>query len=683
MKTKTSPKLPKQIFRLQPWFVLIISLILILALFTSALYELNQTRREIRNLMGEEAATLMEAISLSGANAIQAFQEIEQLVEEKLFTVAYLVHRLDQQKTLTAQELRDIATESAVHRINIFNKDGVRILSSVPTTMHEVAPSHLDYIQPILQGEKDEMVLGFKESRHPGEQRFAVAIKRGRGGAIVVNVDAREMLEFRRTIGVGRLMQDIGAYPGINYIVLQDYEGILLASKGVTRINSVASDSFLTKAFTRTSISSRMTTIDGKPIFEFVRPFYLAEEAAGLLRIGLNPEHLIQANNRIKRRLIIMSVVIGFVILIVVNFLIINQNYRLVNEAYHRIQSYSKNILEHMTDAVIAIDRDQRIVLFNTAAAQLFKIEATQVIQKTYRTIIPITLEPLEQALQSGAIVRDLEKDIELNDQRTMLSISTSVLTSTDDQIESAFAVIKDLTEKRHLEESLQRREKLTALGQLASGVAHEIRNPLNSIGVIAQRFYQEFKPAEAEEEYQKLAKIVINEVRRINEIIQQFLRFARPPQLNLTQTNLNELMESLILFVTPQARDRKIHIQTDLKPIPSLPLDQNLMKQAFLNILQNAIEAIEASGTIQVNALVDSMQQVRIEIIDNGPGMDQTTRSKIFNLYFTTKPGGTGLGLSLVHQIISQHDGQIEVESEPGKGTKFIILLPLRKYLN
>jgi len=672
--------IPRHLKRIQPRYVIIISLLLIITLFLSALYELTNTKREIHHIMEEEAATLMEAVSISGANAIQSFHEIEKLVEEKLFSAAHLVDRLDRKNMLSQQELIAIAIENRIYRINIFNSRGEKVLAGSQAG-HDSLSGHrpqLNYIRPILEGHVDEIVIGLKESQHPGEKRFAVAIKRSKGGVIVVNVDAKSMLDFRKSIGVGRLIQDIAEYEGIDYIVLQDREGLIIASKGLGRINSVNGDSFLLEALAQDTMSSRMFQIADHKIFEFVRPFILYDEPVGLLRIGLKTNHLKQAEVRIKRRLIIMSFVMGLFILIVLNFLTMNQNYRLINEAYRRIQTYSSNILEHMADAVIAIDRDKRITLFNYAATQLFKLPTEQVMNKTCRKEIKAGIPPLQQALEEGVTVKDLEKPIKLDNHQLITSISTSVLKNANGEIDSAFAVIKDLTEKRSLEENLQRKEKLSAMGQLASGLAHEIRNPLNAIGMITQRFNKEFEPTQDAEEYHQLTKTVVSEVRRINEIIQQFLKFARPPKLNLSRTNIIKLIESIILLVNAQAQQKGVEISKTLNTIPQLLIDQNQVKQALLNLMQNSIEAIEGEGQIQVRTDVSDNNEVIIEIADSGIGMDKATISKIFNLYFTTKPSGTGLGLSMVHQIISQHNGRIEVESEVGKGAKFLIYLPL-----
>jgi len=679
-KNESIPQI-KKLKRIQPRYVVIISIFLLPTLFISALLELTHTRREIQHVMEEEATTLVEAISASGANAIYSIQEIETLIEEKLLSIARLIDRLEFNNNLTSNKLLDIANENNLNQIFILDTRGKITGSSDPNSEKnntQYFQAVADF-QKILDGQNKKLVIGYVSEKDQNSKLFGVAVKRSRGGAIVVDIDADEILEFKKSIGVGRLMQDISDYKGIDYIVLQDIEGIILASSGITRMQSIESDPFLLTAYTENSKSFRMLEMDDREVFEFVQPFILYGEPVGLFRIGVKTDHLVQANNRIKRRLIIMSIIMGLFIITAVNLLMVNQNYRIVHTAYQRIQTYSKNILENMTDAVIAIDKDRCITIFNRAASKLFKVHAKQVLEKPCDTVLSADITPLIQTLETGETVDDEEKIIHLENRRLITSINTSVLKNSKGEIDSAFAIIKDQTEKHALEENLRRKEKLTAMGQLASGVAHEIRNPLNAIGMISQRLDKEFEPNQDSEEFHELTKIISAESRRIDTIIQQFLKFARPAKLNLERTNLNELIESTVLLLKSQAEQQNVEITTHLLLQPQLLLDKNQMKQALLNLIRNSLEAVQEKGSIEVRtSLTEFKNEIILEISDTGEGIDRETLPKIFNLYFTSKPKGTGLGLSLVHKIISQHNGRIEVDSEVGKGTTFYIYLPV-----
>lgn len=667
--------------RIQPRYVLIISILLLPTLFISALFELSHTRHEIQHIMEEEATTLVEAISVSGANAIYSIQEIEALIEEKLLSTARLIGRLDYHTTLTGKTLSNIADENVMNNIYLLDSKGRMIATSHP----DPAGQDSLYFRPradfqnLLDGNLERLVIGYTNGQDTSTKLYAVAVKRSRGGAIVVDIGADEILEFKKSIGIGRLMQDISDYQGIEYIVLQDLRGIILASSGITRMKSIESDPFLKTAYTENSKAFRMLQLDDRDVFEFVQPFILYGDPVGLFRIGIKTDHLKLADSRIRRRLIIMSIITGLFIITAVNLLTMNQNYRIVQTAYQRIQTYSKNILENMTDAVIAIDKDRCITIFNCAASKLFKIPAEKVLEKQCETVLPVDIAPLIQTLETGQTVDDEEKTIHLENRRLITSINTSILKNEKGQIDSAFAVIKDLTEKHALEENLHRQEKMTAMGQLASGVAHEIRNPLNAIGMISQRLDKEFEPNSDSEEFHELTKIISAESQRINTIIQQFLQFARPAKLNLEEANLNELIESTVLLLKSQAEQQNVEISANLQTVPQTSLDKNQIKQALLNLMRNSLEAMPENGRIEIrNSLTEFKNEILIEISDTGEGINPETLPKIFNLYFTTKSKGTGLGLSLVHQIISQHNGRMEVESEVGKGTTFYVFLPV-----
>lgn len=681
MNEQKNNKLFRNISRLQPSYIVITAIILIIALLTSGLIELSHTKREIYNLMEEEAATLHQALQLSATNAIISFDEIEYLIGEKLLSVARQVDQLDRLKIISQIDLKRIAEQNQIFRINIFDPVGNKFLSSHEDMLMEKFSSqsaYNKYILPLQEEDVDELVLGIVESRHENEKRFAVAINRAKGGVIVTNIDASEILSFRKTIGVGKLMQDVGQYENFSYIVLQDEMGIILATENVTRMNSLNSDQFLLDAFSQRKSASRYFTYNDKTVLEFVGPFIMNEEPIGLFRLGLVTDHLMEASQRLKRRLIIMSLVVGAFILIMINLLIINQNYRLIRSSYQRIKTYTGNILEHMADAVLALNKKEDITIFNKSAMRLFKVQPDELLKKETSEMISNKIPSLLEALNSGKIVQELEETIDVNGDRSIISINTSILKNENDDIDSAFAVIKDLTEKRQLEEAIKRKEKLTAMGQLASGVAHEIRNPLNAIGLVSQRLNREFEPNRDKEEYIQLTKTMVSEVRRINEIIQQFLNLARPPRLNRKPIQLNNILKSINTLISSQAKEKNISISEIYDDLPSMNLDENQIHQALLNIIQNGIEAMNDSGKLIVRTGLNA-REVYIAISDTGSGMDDGQLSKIFNLYYTTKSNGTGLGLSIAHQIISQHDGRIIVESEVGEGTRFTIYLPFK----
>ena len=239
------------------------------------------------------------------------------------------------------------------------------------------------------------------------------------------------------------------------------------------------------------------------------------------------------------------------------------------------------------------------------------------------------------------------------------------------------------LSEKHALAEAaLRRRDRLTAMGELASTVAHEVRNPLNAIAMSAQRLRREFldAPADATAEHraelEQLLGVLAGEARRINDIVQQFLEFARPPRLVPRAADLAAEVSGIVDAVRPLALSRGVALDADVTSAGTAVFDPAQLRQAVDNVLRNAIEATPDGGKVTVTARSGGKGH-SIEVQDTGSGIAPDDLPRIFDLYFTTKAHGTGVGLAVTHQIVSAHGGTIEVSSRPGAGTRMTIQLP------
>ncbi|MDZ7289674.1 MAG: ATP-binding protein [candidate division KSB1 bacterium] len=675
----------KRLLQIQPRYVIAITVVVALLMFTSAIVELRQSRKELVHLMTEEATSLIEAITQSSINTILSSREIEQLLAERLLNNAYLIAQLDSATTLTSEHLAQFAAANNIFRINLFNRRGEKVLSSyAPHTEHAGLPEKYepkDYFQPILDGKVDQLIIGLKEARFEPGQRYAVAVKRRRagGGAIVLNLDAKYFLDFRKRIGIGKLLQDLGDNSGVEYIALQDEEGIIAASKGVEELGQILGDEFLERALQSDSAFTRVAAFKDKEVFEVVKTLRVLGEHQGLFRLGLSMDEMHALEARMRRRLLIMSLMLITIGAVVMTFILVNQNLQTVSHEYQRIKTYTGEILQNMADAVITIDREQTITLFNKSAENIFGMAAEKVVGKKHSAIFG-NQSVLLDSLLSRQPRKNVEVPYDLGDNNPrLLSISTSLTFDAQGEVEAATAVIKDLTEVRRMEEEMRRREKLSAMGELASGVAHEIRNPLNAISMIAQRYEKEFQPQKGLQEYQSLTKVLKSEVQRVNNIIQQFLRFARPPQVHLSRLALQDFLSQIATLFEGQARAKGVHFTTSSDCDLELLIDREQMTQAILNVLQNALEATPRGGTITL-ACTTNKKEMTISVQDTGSGIPKDHLDKIFNLYYTTKPNGTGMGLAITQQIVSQHQGTIEVQSEEGKGTQFLIRLPVTR---
>jgi signal transduction histidine kinase len=231
----------------------------------------------------------------------------------------------------------------------------------------------------------------------------------------------------------------------------------------------------------------------------------------------------------------------------------------------------------------------------------------------------------------------------------------------------------KHLAKMGEMERRVHQAERLSALGRLAAGVAHEIRNPLNAISMASQRLQRD--------NLQQLTGVIRDEIRRLNKIIEEFLSLSRSSKLKFKQQNLTDLLHQIVLLMGEEADSKGIAIHMDRYNTPfHVSMDSDKLKQALLNIIKNGIESISGNGSIHISLSPEDKKWVRIRITDTGTGLNSIEIKHIFDPDYTTKEKGLGLGLPLAHEIIRGHGGVIQVNSRPGEGTTFQITLPLHR---
>lgn len=216
-------------------------------------------------------------------------------------------------------------------------------------------------------------------------------------------------------------------------------------------------------------------------------------------------------------------------------------------------------------------------------------------------------------------------------------------------------------------------------IAELAGGLAHEIKNPLSTVLLNLELMAEDIDPGESQKNRRLLKQVetIQSECRRLDEILQAFLKFARVGQLDLVEADLNAEVEEFIAFFQPQADETGIEISRHLGvDLPKVSLDKALMRQVLLNLALNAQQAMPEGGMLELQTSLRD-DRVVLEIIDNGCGMNDATRAKMFQAFYSLKPGGSGLGLPTVRKIVEAHGGTISCESEPGRGTRFSIALP------
>ncbi len=668
--------------KLQPKIIITIALIVGTLMVVSAFIELKQSKEEIFHLLKEQSTSLIETVTQSSVNALNSSQEIEYLIAERLFNNARLIRELDSLNILTQGKLIQIGKENSLYRINIFDKAGNRILSNrIPEPGHLHGEENINRakeLEPILKEGLSEFVIGIKDAEFTDGQRFAVAIARaGKKGAIVINLDAKSFLEFRKRIGLGKIIRDLSDNHGIEYIALQDTVGILAAGTAVDTLNSIESDSLLYNALDYDNIYTRIHSYKNGEVFETIKRLVYNGEVIGLFRLGLSLDDVKAVEDRMVRRIIIITLVLAAIGIVVLSVIFTTQNLKSVSNEFKKFKTFTSVVLANMGDAVIVVDEKKLITLFNKSSEKLFNTEMDKVLNIEINNLSQDISKNLDLFINTKKeFLEDFMIETHIKDERKYLLLNFTRNKTVEPEKDSYTIVIKDITDAKKMEEEAKRKEKLSAMGELASGVAHEIRNPINAIGMIAQRLDREFKVENDPEEFHSITKLLRDEVIRINKIITQFLGYAKPLALQIKKVNSKEFFDDLFRLFAEQARMKTIKFNKLSEEDFTIKLDPELIRQSLINLIQNALDAVEKEGIVELDYNLNN-NQLTIEITDNGPGIKEELKKKIFDLYFTTKNEGTGIGLSVAQKIISEHKGTIEIFSEPGKSTKFKITLP------
>lgn len=678
MKRGAGPE--KRLLMLPPKHLAGLFSLLVLLFLGTAFFEYHYRKAEIEHIMREEASLLVHALTVGVESAITGYNENRSLLTGSLFDQLRLLDRLDRQKPLTSADLSVIAGSSGIYRINIFDGNGRRIAFNTPVdhTPLEQTCDPREMLQPVFSGRQDSLLLGIRQSTSDRGPRLVAAVRRSRGGVIAGNIDASGMLDLKRKLGAGQLIRRIGAdTTGIEYIVWQDSKAILSATPNVTGLDAVHSDPFLLASSRGTSAKTRMTTFNGKHVFEVVKPLYYNGINVGLLRIGLKTDHYEVAAAKLRNRLLLLAGLVVIGSLFMFNLMVTHRSEEKMKSAFLRAQTFSSVILESMADPVVAVDAAGQITMINPPAEKLFRLSSPEVSGKPVGEVFREFAPFIEGVLSGRHAMLNREFHCRADGRQLLLNGNFSLITGPDSRIDGAVGVLRDLTEQRAMQQVIERQGKLSAMGELASGVAHEIRNPLNAIGILAQRLDIEFTPVTDEPEYRHLVRTIVSEVGRLNAIIGRFLKFSRPPELFLQPCSLDDFVVGYSDMLQGGAQAKGICFSVEAGCGAVVDIDTEQMRQVLLNLVRNAVDATPGGGSVTVRTGCDSAGRAFIEVADTGSGIPSGRLPEIFNLYFTTKEEGTGMGLGIANQIVHAHGGMIGVSSTEGEGSVFRVVLP------
>jgi two-component system sensor histidine kinase PilS (NtrC family) len=345
------------------------------------------------------------------------------------------------------------------------------------------------------------------------------------------------------------------------------------------------------------------------------------------------------------------------------------------NVDLRRMEEIHRHLADSIQSGLITVNEKENITFFNRAAIEILGQKIINGYGQPLQKFWPTGTQLLENFRSGGKEIRQEVSHTDSHSSSKILGISTFLLKGHQEQSLGYGIIFQDITEIKAREERLQRMDRLAALGEMAAGLAHEIRNPLASLSGAAQ-FLEESALLQPEE--RRLLQIISKESDRLNDITKSFLLYAKPEEKKIQNISLLEEIESVLSLMKQRKKFPKADIKIDVPANLQFEVDPSQFKQVFLNLLLNAYQALpHTDGKISIKGTAEEGDHLVLKISDNGNGIRPEDLSKVFNPFFSTRPDGTGLGLAIVHRLVHEWNGDITVDSEQGKGSTFTLYLP------
>ncbi len=346
-----------------------------------------------------------------------------------------------------------------------------------------------------------------------------------------------------------------------------------------------------------------------------------------------------------------------------------------VKEVFSALKESLDQIMANLQDGLMLFTRDSRVVLVSASAERFVGRPRSEMLGHDVEELFSSTS-------RLGAVVLDAfrhhqdfaQREVE-TDGGKRIQISLDFIEQ-GGEVMGALLTMRDAESVRKIEDEIELSRRLAAIGRLTSGVAHEVKNPINAIVVhleVLREKLREMDPAA-----RRHMDIIGNEIQRLDRVVQTLVDFTRPVELRLSETDLRRMLEEVVALAAPEAERHGVAITQDLPAEPLIVVvDADLVKQAVLNVVINGVQAMPGGGELKLAAARDN-GSAAIDVRDSGPGIPPEIRDKIFNLYFTTKQAGSGIGLAMTYRVMQLHNGSVEFESRAGEGTTFHLRLPL-----
>lgn len=586
------------------------------------------------------------------------------------------------------------------------------------------------------------LMLDFQKSRKESEITSRIYLERGSSLIYAFEATLQTGMGFKWTDEeLQAVLDKLGTSPDIYYMAVTDEQGHVLAASNPALVGSslVSQDEMdmlqplpQAQAHIREYVSGLGDSAHPVKVFQVYRQLSVSQYEQRLrehghmmmgrmraprhgiasaqqhfvIFVGYDMTAMTMAQAKDAQQAFVHWVILTFLGVVGLLSVFLVKNYQRSRQLVQETTAFSFALIDTLPLGIIAVDEARRITTFNPEASRITGLAAQDMLNRNMAEILPQLWAVLAEHNLLDKQSERAEQEVRCvfgHQRRIPLALSAVSIVTEDGHHAGYTIMLRDLGEIRRLQAEVRRQDRLAALGNMAAGIAHEIRNPLGAIKGLA-RFFQEISPPESEEA--RVATIMTQEVQRLDNVVGDLLELARPDTLNLAPVSLPSLFDRARNMVQADLDAHNVHFELDLpSPCPDVLLDFDRMTQVLLNLFLNAAQAMPQGGKLLASAKFIAAQadaeisisvgqsetqlpladtslsgagELMLEVADTGVGIAPEKIQEIFSPYFTTKAHGTGLGLSLVHKIIETHDGEMEVSSKVGEGTRFTIRIPL-----
>ena len=654
--------------------IVIIAFALLLFIFTW--WGIQASRGDSFKLLVMQGTTFAEALAQASGNAIASESFNDYLVHRRFHEIALFIADMPE-NNVRGDQLTIIALRHNLDAIYICDTIGQISVEGLGVGSKKVLPDFVtNEIISLASNPESFYVLLLQQNELPDESvHYYLEITNTLDKVIVIAADAQYYTEALKNTQIGYLVQNMAREAGVEYIIYQSLDGIIFSSRKTGELLSIKSDPFLTEALDSDTIFHRKYVFQDKEVLELVRPFAIDEYPFGLFRVGLSLSSYNNVSKSFDRQMVLLTIVLFGFMLIGLLYFNSRQKRKQILRQYSEIKLTTSTIFDQMATGVASIDADGIVTLANKAFVNIMGVKS--ILNKLWNENIKAPELKLENIKIYSNKNEEFEIELNINGELKTLLIAVSDIVFDDNYPPGLVVVVYDVTELKKYEHESIRKERLSEMGNLAAGVAHEIRNPLNTISIAAQRLALEYKPEDNNEEFLAFTNEIRNETKRLNDIITKFLALTREDIKKHSPINLETFTNDFVRFISVEADELGIEISLDVDAGLIVNGEVDSLKQVFTNLFNNAKEALakQDKKIIAIRAMRED-EMVIISFSDNGPGINQETRKKVLTPYYTTKEAGTGLGLPTVHRIISEMHGSLTIAASELGGAAIIIKL-------